>query len=285
MRIFLIYCILLTTLLGQNVSQLDMVKLAEVLRLGATELRIENVTERETLARKFPLRSAWIVSAPGHDLFFPLVIYTSRKGVINSSKYDALKAGISENPPKEGDFGYGLGFFYVDGIGECLVLMEEFAISSNRPEGVEEVLAPWRPIRENGLYIIGTIEEEGIDFGIFLPFLDEEKIGDFPDFKSMLYGPDFPNVKELSNALVTVVRDSKILERNEVREDKRGRSKLAGDDVPGGRTNPIVEGEFLSLDDNASLRPDTIEGNGWIWMSIFAALLVTLVVLWIRRNR
>lgn len=285
MKIILFFLATAITALSADEVGINIDLLAAVLRLEGTELKIENVTERESVARDLPLRSAWIVSAPGHDLFFPLVIYTSRKGVINSSKFNALKMEIRNNPPKEGDFGYGMGFFDVNGIGECLVMMEEFGISSNRPPDSKEVRRPWWPIRESGMSIIGTLEKEEMDFGIFLPFLDEDKIGGFPEFKSMLYGPDFPNVKDLSNALVTIVRDSKILERDEAREDKQRRSKLADDNVPEGKTNALVEGKFQPLEDNASIRPDTAKGKQWLWMAIIVVFFLAVGLLWIRKNQ
>ena len=223
MKFILIAFIITSTVFGQANPDIDMHKLAETLRLEGTELRIEDVTKREADARKLPLRSAWIVSAPGHELFFPLVIYTAPKGVLHSEKHQALRNAIRKMPPKEGDFGYGLGFFEVSEIGECFVFMEEILISSNNPARVEDgiPLPAWRPTRKSILSTIGTMESENLDFQIAILLHDEDELGDFPAFKSMLYGPDFTLPKELASGMVEVIRDSNMLIAAEARPDKR----------------------------------------------------------------
>ncbi len=266
---------------GQNTAGLDMAKLADVLRLTGTELKIENVTEREAEARKLPLKSAWIVSAPGHDLFFPLLIYTSAKGVLNGQKYEDLRETLRQKPFKEGDFGYGLGFFDVPVIGECLVFTEQFTISSNRPPSGEGVLVPWRAINKSGLTINGSVEAANLDFQIALLFLDEDKIGDFPEYKSMLYGPDFPDVQKLASALVGVVQSSQLLEAADVRPERR-RPPGAKDGVT--RSHP---GGGNSLGKTNGSGSDIGVGSAAhfsaIWPWLLGVIVLLIIVLLLRR--
>lgn len=277
MKHIVIALILVTQSPGQNTSGIDMAKLADVLRLSGTELKIENVTEREAEARKLPLKSAWIVSAPGHDLFFPLLIYTSTKGVLNGQKYEDLRETLREKPLKEGDYGYGLGFFDVPGSGECLVFTEQFRISSNRPAGVEGVLAPWKPVNEVGLTINGSAEAANLDFQIALLFLDKDKIGDFPEYKSMLYGPEFPDPKELATALVGVVQESRLLDAEDVRPEKRRPPGVGRDGVirsyPGGK-DPMGE----TNGNDIGVGSDTHVLAFWPWLLGVIVLLVILAL-------
>ena len=225
MKVIRIACILTSSAFSQDNLGIDMAKMAEMLRLEGAELRVEDVTKREADARKLPLRSAWIVSAPGHELFFPLMVYTAPKGILHSEKHEALRKAIRAKPPKEGDFGYNLGFFEVSGIGECFVFMEEILISSNNPPRVEKgiPLPAWRPTRKSILSIIGTLESENLDFQIAVLLLDEDEIEGFPKFKSMLYGPDFALPKELASGVVKVIRDSNILVAAEARPEKKSK--------------------------------------------------------------
>ncbi len=281
MKHIIIALILASQSPGQNTAGLDMAKLADVLRLSETELKIENVTERETEARKLPLKSAWIVSAPGHDMFFPLLIYTSAKGVLNGQKYEVLRETLREKPFKEGDFGYGLGFFDVPGIGECLVFTEQFTISSNRLPSGEGVIVPWRPINESGLTINGSSEAANLDFQIALLFLDEDKIGDFPEYKSMLYGPDFPDVQKLASALVGVVQASRLLEAADVRPEKR---PLGGGKDGMTRSHP---GGGDSLGETNGIGSDIGVGSAAqvsaIWPWLLGVITVLVIVLLLRR--
>lgn len=262
---------------GQSTAVLDMGKLAETLRLTGTELTIENVTEREAAARNLPLKSAWIVSSPEHDLFFPLVIYTSAGGVLNDAKYDELRKKLREKPLKEGDFGYGLGSFDVPGVRDCFVFLEQFRISSIRPAGVEGVLAPWKPTNVPGLSVTGTVVDENLDFQIALILTDEDEIGNFPEYKGMLYGPDYPDVKNLASALVEVVRDSELLTVVQARPEKRpqrdGGTNSAEDAIDAVATND-ASGTEVMPETNAVATALAV----WPWLLGVFALLAVLVL-------
>jgi hypothetical protein len=280
MKIILFACIITSTVCGQANLGIDMAKLAETLRLAGTELRIEDVTKREADARKLPLRSAWIVSAPGHELFFPLVVYTAPKGVLHSAKHEALRKAIREKPPKEEDFGYGLGFFEVPKIGECFVFMEEILISSNNPPRVKGgmPLPAWRPTSKTILSIIGTLESENLDFQIAVLLLNEDEIKDFPAFKSMLYGPDFALPKELASGMVEVIRDSNILIAAESRPNKRPDNDPRGKGGKAEVRTPASQGNTKKRE-----KPDMNSANPgpplWAWLLGVGVLLVALILL------
>lgn len=181
-----------------------MIKLSKALRLGGTELNIENVTEREAKARNLPLTSAWIVSLPKHESVFPLIIFTAPQGVLNKSEYDELRKTLKEKPLKKGQFGYGIGSFEVSKIGECLVVPEQVIIASQDPPR-------FYPTNESGLSIIGTVNILKIDFQIMILSPKEDLIVDLPEYKSMLYGPDHPVAKDLAFELIEAISNSNIL--------------------------------------------------------------------------
>lgn len=288
MKVILIACILTSSAFGQANPGIAMAKLAETLRLEGTELRVEDVTKRESVARKLPLRSAWIVSAPGHELFFPLVVYTAPKGILHNEKHEALRKAIRAKPPKEGDFGYNLGFFEVSGIGECFVFMEEILISSNNPPRVEKgiPLPAWRPTRKSILSIIGTLESKNLDFQIAVLLLNEDEIEGFPKFKSMLYGPDFALPKELASGMVEVIRDSNILDAAEVRPDKSPEDGTLG---KGGKAEAGTSASSGNTEERE--KPDVNSANTglplWAWLLGVGVLLVALilVLMGMRRRR
>lgn len=288
MKVIRIACILTSSAFSQENLGIDMAKMAEMLRLEGAELRVEDVTKREADARKLPLRSAWIVSAPGHELFFPLMVYTAPKGILHSEKHEALRKAIRAKPPKEGDFGYNLGFFEVSGIGECFVFMEEILISSNNPPRVEKgiPLPGWRPTRKSILSIIGTLESENLDFQIAVLLLDEDEIEGFPKFKSMLYGPDFALPKELASGVVKVIRDSNILVAAEARPDKSLKDGTLG---KGGK----AEAGTLTSSGNTEEREKSDVNSANTGLPLWAGLLgvgmslvaLILVLMGLRRMR
>lgn len=207
--------------MGQDDPVLDTGKLATILRLDAEKLVTENVTEIEASARNLPLMSAWLISVPSRKDFHPLLIYTAKKGVLNSPKYDNLRNAILERTPDKGQFDSGFGTLDIPDVSGALVFMEQLRIASPNPAGIEGVNKSWRPMNEAGLSIIGTSDHHGMDFQIYIVFEEKDKIGDFPEYKSMLYGPDFPNVQELALALVGVVQASQLLEVADLRPVKR----------------------------------------------------------------
>ena len=288
MKVILIACILTASVFSKDNLGIDMAKMAEMLRLEGAELRVEGVTKREADARRLPLRSAWIVSAPSHELFFPLMIYTAPKGILHSEKHEALRKAIRAKPPKEGDFGYNLGFFEVSGIGECFVFMEEILISSNNPPRVEKgiPLPAWRPTRKSILSIIGTLESENLDFQIAVLLLDEDEIEGFPKFKSMLYGPDFALPKELASGVVKVIRDSNILVAAEARPEKsledgtlgKGGKAEAGTPASSGNKEEREKSDVNSANTGLPL---------WAWfLSVGMSLVALILVLMgLRRMR
>lgn len=288
MKVILIVSILTSAVFGQANPGIDMEKLAKTLRLEGTELRIEDVTQREAQARKLPLESAWIVSAPEHELFFPLVIYTAPKGVLHTAKHEALRKAIREKPLKEGDFGYGLGFFDAPKIGECFVFMEEILISSNNPPRVRAgmPLPAWRPTSETVLSIIGTPESANLDFQIAVISPNEDELGDFPGFKNMLYGPDFLIPKELAADMVELVRDSSILIAAKDRPDKRLDNDTREEIAIAEDLTPLS-----SADTKKKGKADVVSADTglplWAWLLGVGTLFVTLFLVQkgIRRSR
>lgn len=258
-------------------------RLAAVLGLEGTELKIEDITERASEARKLPLRSVWIVSAKESDFFHPLVIFTSRKGIINSAQYDVYKQETRANTPKNGGFAYDTRVLDIAGIGECLVYVQRYPVPLRRAETVEGILAPGRRIPERGLSIVGTLQDQGTDFRIFLPFPDEDRIGSFPELKSMLYGSDYLDVSVLSISLVTVVRDSKIFERRDLREDKRRSFKSVGDVIPESGSDLLGDIVGQSVGEDSSRELDTTDWKFWFWIVVSTASLTAVALIPMRK--
>lgn len=240
---------------SQDLQNSQTYKLAKALRLGDAELKIENVTERESAARGIPLKSAWIVSVPDHPLFFPLIIYTSEKGMLNGSSRDEWRKLLREPRKSQDKFSEQFGVFNYSGVGDCLVILDQVRVSSNNPEGVDGVIHPWRPNGVAGVSIIGTLEQQKLDFQITLLFANEDAITDFPEYKRMLYGPDFPVMKDLAFELIEAVSDSKIIPAKVTKAQKT--EQLNGEVKSGGETK-------------------VLNHYKWIWIMLIAGLVVAI---------
>lgn len=281
MKLFFIFAIsLISSTNGQNEPRLDLREVANLLRISDTDLSIQNVTEREIGAGNMPIKEAWMITSSADPSFMPVVIYTSRKGILNSDKYVGLKKFLNEAQPKGKDAGYGLGSFDVPGIDESFVFFDEKQISPNNTSGVKGANESLKPINETGISIIGTVNNEDLDFQIFIQFQDKEKLDSFPEYKSMLHGPDFPDYMKLGAALVTVVRDSEILKREKPREDKRQwKGKEASDgDKPfadsGDRTTSTGTGAWLR----------DVGKTGWLWVVGLVLLTVAAMIVWRKKQ-
>jgi hypothetical protein len=209
-KIFLILA-LLGEANAQNMSRLDIDALTNLLGIDGLPLKIENVTERESKVRNMPLESAWLIHSPEKTLI-PIMIYTSKKGILYAEDDTRLLESIEKNPPNEGEFGFGMGPIEIPDLDRCMVFIEEIPMTKYvmNDSSRDQSAGPWREGYSPGLAITGTFKNSDRDFQIFLVMHDEDELNDFPRLQSILHGPDFLSPKPFGTELFHIIKQSDI---------------------------------------------------------------------------
>lgn len=266
-----------------NADSLNLI--SKLLGLESGQLQINDVTDRESKARDVDFSTAKIISSKEDELLFPVIIYTSSAGEINSEKYEDLRNQLRRPPSYESsDFRRSMGFLF-EGDDEAYVFLDSLIIASNSPP-VKGIYTPWEGRRFMGYSIVGTLKSKNIDFQIFIIEPSKEIAEKYPDYKNLFVKP--PDLRKLGGEIYAVIKDAGLLDGEATTGERPPKSRGADgrNDPTGGsgaRSDKRVDKHPARRENGGDGTPAS--GNLWLWIICASAITLPFLYFIIRKAR
>lgn len=254
----------------------------ELLAIKGINLTAIEVTERESEARGILFDKVIIFEANSIQGLYPVIVYTSAYGSINSEKYREIKKELRDVKIKAPPYD-SMGFIF-EGEDEAFVILDSVKIASNDPPTPDDPI-PWQVRRQTGISIIGSLASKNIDFHIFIIGPKRETAELLPDYRRFFETPlDF---RKFGAEIYKVADQTGLLEKKT--SDWIG-NLSSPRSIEGDQANKVrltKENRFRTLNDES----EEVSGGGsknknvplWVWLlgtgiSLFCFLLIRLLV-------
>lgn len=261
-------------------TEIDIDKIANLLKVPGLPMVADDQTERESVVRNIKFKKVIFLSVLGNRHITPAIIYVAPKGAIDKEKYDHQRSLVKTADPEMLAVANGIGLAYFPELDNAIVTPDQIKASQYmRSQSVEG--GRWITPKVGGLSITATNEDLNIDYQILITghentdsllrekYRKESDVSPDADFQNRM------------RELIRVVRDSPMMaevsRENSPRADKRS-SEIHGRDAE-------EREEFeTELEEAREEQGEESWRGRWPWILAVVLLLLGVLGFWGRRR-